>query len=256
VSSLPPHLDDSLLPAEPAWSFVFAYEAVRGRGATHGALAIAGKQVMPETWRTWIEPLSTYVIFGKETTFSALPYSRLALLAYSIAIEWADRPREVETITRRIGRQWWSGNNVISRTKPLVNVQTRLGGAIQHRFYEQKHLHQHDRSADAAEGYGLAALALHASVTTLSDWSGISCHSMQSPNAARVDIPHCPFCLYNPSHCQIFLGLLDGMVDWLDMTIGDVGMTGRLEVNLSQSSGHTIMLDWNAAAQMESRDHG
>ncbi len=256
MSTLLPQLDDSLLPAEAAWSFIFAYEDVRGRGATHGALAIAGQRVMPDTWRTWIDPLSSYVIYGKETAFMALPYSHLALLAYAVTIEWADRPRQIEAITRDIGRHWWSGTNVIRRSKPFVNVQMQLGSIIQRRMYEHRQSHQNAKSAADANRYELTALAIQACVTTLSDWSSISCYSIQSPSAVRVDILRCPFCLYEQVIAGSFLGLIDGILDWLDTAIDNVKMPGRLEVNLSQSLGHTIILDWNAAAQMVSRDYG
>ncbi|MEM8533935.1 MAG: hypothetical protein AAGF95_24030 [Chloroflexota bacterium] len=241
MSTPAPHLDDSLLPAAPAWSFVFAYEDIRGRGATHGSLVIAGQRAMPDTWRTWIDPIAQYVMLGTETVFPDLPYSRLALLFYSLAIEYVDDPAEIEVTTYRVGQHWWGGTNVVSRRKPFMNMQTYLSSTIHSRIQEYI-----DAQASTIPAYRLAVLRLDACMATVSDWTGIRLQVIQSSDGVRVDIDRCPFCLYDPSHCQIFVGLMEGMLNWLDTTIARQNVVRRLKVNLSQSSGHSIVFDWKA----------
>jgi hypothetical protein len=86
----------------------------------------------------------------------------------------------------------------------------------------------------------LATLGVQSFTEQLARQSGIECQVQRRNEQAHIVVDMCPFCLNRYATCQVWLGVIDGLLAWLH---GPDSESAVLQINELASTGHSITID-------------
>lgn len=178
-----------------------------------GAAAVTSSHAETDEWLKWVEPLWAYR--DRRADRQPLDYAYLAILYLGIQKMYLPSDDGMAGITRRIGRDWWTP------ASPLLSVRlqkNRLYDFVYPSIIEALQARQNlftDESFNPTNQYepikyGFST-ALETFTRILQQKTGIEAFTYWQDDNFVIEIPECPLSNNRP-HCQLFLGVVDGLL--------------------------------------------
>jgi hypothetical protein len=206
----------------------------------------AAKTILPAIIdiKQWIRPLDRYFVNIPEPP-EPLDYLHLSLIQYGLHIAFPAHIRRkiVPMMTHKIGRAWWYGDAPISVHQDRYSLQRILTPIILERLDQQKIGAPNITSLSVSSEDKLAQLGVQTFVNELHKQSYISIQSHARRTSLEISIIECPFCLGRSQLCQVFLGVFEGLLEWLHGALPISVEAPKLRLNEDISTGHRIVLD-------------
>lgn len=185
-----------------------------------------------------LNPIYAYFHLGGNEP-QPLDYIFVSLFLYGFTLWDENRIKTLPHITRKIGRAWWYGR------APIMNYPD--DGSLEKRF-SKTILYWLDRWKWGSKGitFGtvksseeLGKLGIQLFAALLQKDSHIPCVALDHKDNIEFIVHECPFCLHSPNTCQVFLGVIDGLIQWLHGN----EESKVLSVNEEKSQSHNIIIN-------------
>jgi hypothetical protein len=229
------------LPVPFAYGYLCAFQAVVGTASVISSYRSAALDSEPGDFserKAWLDPIDRYLVFGSGKP-QPLDYFFLSLIQQGLAINFPSRERRI-AITQEVGRTWWFGDAPISTYQDRESLHKRFAPSLWKNLDTWKFGAPGIDIHSVKSSEQLAQLGVQTFASELMQQSGIACQVHQLDKQMKVVIAECPFCLHQSPLCHVFLGVIDGLVAWLQ------GMNEHpqaMKVNETVSTGHSITLD-------------
>jgi hypothetical protein len=222
-----------------------AWKAQEGNSAIMLWYPAAAEDIVPARLdvKQWLEPLQRYFL-PRPTPPQPLDYAFVALLQQGLSKIFArQKQRIVPLITRKVGKRWWHGEEPISIYKDTYSLQKLLAPIIQERLDEHKLNAPQVTSFSFKSSAELARLGVQIFTNELQKQGEIACQLDGNKASLTITITECPFCLGQSELCQVFLGVLEGLLEWYHRAYPRSTIDPAMKINEDVSTAHRIVLD-------------
>jgi hypothetical protein len=198
------------LPVLMCKGYVSAFWSTFGGGTTPASILV-GKRYLtqdPQTSELWRDDIYRYISTqnGRHEPLDYLQISSMVLGYVQMNSEHM-RMSSINATLRRVGRQWWWGEAPNSAKQTALSLLNLIGPIITETL---KYGGNPQRGYVASTYLGLLTF-----IEYFHYHSQIECTWQQEDEQLIIDIQECPFCLNKSDGCGILLGVLEGVLAWL-----------------------------------------
>jgi len=194
--------------------------------------------------KPWLDPLYCYFGMGSGKP-QPLDYFFLTFLQAGLSKNTPPKERVVPGVTKRVGKIWWFGDAPISTYQDRQSLQYVFVPNIKVKLDIYKFGAPDIDHLSVKSSAELAHMGVQTFAEELSKLSGIECQ-VQIRNSnfqLEVVINECPFCLNKSTLCHVFVGVIEGLLEWMHGTHQPNAISTRMMINEQITTSHSIILD-------------
>jgi len=236
------------LPIIFAQGYLYAFEGEVGRPTATACWQVVTHERIPNHLErtAWLVPLMPYWE-GRLAEREPLDFMLVSLFQMGLNRMHMDTPYHeaiVKRYIRNIGISWWRGcAPVCVCALDRISLRVLFTPSLWHTLDVWKWGGPRGASPAAKSRQELAILGLQTFIETFHQQTGIAGHFIQRQTELEWTISKCPFCLHQSLYCQIFWGIIEGVIEWLHSTDQFTALPTTLQINERQSTSHNIRID-------------
>jgi hypothetical protein len=240
--------EEQVLPILFCRGYVTTYHRLYGAGTFISCLSTGSRhssiadRVPKDFWQIY----HPYARFQGEG-FLALSYvlSALPWIGFVDVFRETQDDIWIAQSSRRIGVIWWWGDPPLYIGREIeagrmVSLKELIIPSLLRMLEQERQMYLvgvHNKSLRE-----LAVLTLSMFIEEFRRQSGISCSWGSTDKQLWLEIAVCPFCLGELAICNIFHGIVDGFLMWLQGTFISTYRT-FIQINSNESTSHHIVFD-------------
>lgn len=175
-----------------------------------------------------------------------LDYQMVALLHEGLhyVFPTSDTSATLDMVTHTMhttGLIWWLGEAPADIGKPWTSLLSNVGPLTRARLNAWR-----CKPFDAKDILDLlqrtSCLGVQFAIEEIAQCSGVDCYCIEQGDELHVIIPTYPLCLHATPPCEVFMGVVEGIITWLHSTHLRTAIRPRLQIDSERSTGHHIIL--------------